>query len=106
MLALYLKNSSGIVVDIIETTPVVLNVSYIDAEGNTATGTITSVITASKGKMAIYYDLSAFLIEKNITEFTFTISELPDGYQVHCVQLIESSIIEKPAMGEVRVSIK
>lgn len=56
--------------------------------------------------MVVYFDLSKVLNTYNINEFTFTVGGLPTGYSVYCSQLIESSIIEKPAMGEVRVSIK
>ena len=36
---------------------------------------------------------------------TFTIENIPSGYSVSCVQLIETTSAEKPAMGEVRTSI-
>ena len=106
MLALQFKNSSGTILDIDDSNPIVLNISYVDVNGNTVTATINSNLEASKGKMVVYFDLSKVLSTYNINEFTFTVGGLPTGYSVYCSQLIESSIIEKPAMGEVRVSIK
>ena len=106
MLALQFKDSSGTIIDIDDSKPIVLNISYVDVNGNTVTATINSNLEASKGKMVVYFDLSKVLNTYNINEFTFTVGGLPTGYSVYCSQLIESSIIEKPAMGEVRVSIK
>ena len=106
MLAVQFKDASGLVIDINDATPITLSVSYVDADGTAKTGTISSNLKASKGKMVVYFDLSTFLKANNIIEYTFTITGLPSGYSVNSVQLIESSIIEKPAMGEVRVSIK
>ena len=106
MLALQFKDSNGTIIDIDDSKPIVLNISYVDVDGNTQTATINSNLEASKGKMVVYFDLSKVLNTYNINEFTFTVGGLPTGYSVYCSQLIESSIIEKPAMGEVRVSIK
>ena len=106
MLALQFKDSSGTIIDIDDSKPIVLNISYVDVNGNTVSATINSNLEASKGKMVVYFDLSKVLNTYNINEFTFTVGGLPTGYSVYCSQLIESSIIEKPAMGEVRVSIK
>lgn len=105
MLAAQFKNGSSIVENILDTTPIKLNITYVDASGATKTTTLSCNLESIPGKNILYFDLTKVNEELNIVKFTFTISGIPSGYSLSTVQLIQAGIAEKPAMGEVRTSI-
>ena len=106
ILGVQFNSSSQIVENIKDLTPIKLNINYIAADGSNATTTLSCNLQSIPGKNVLYFNLSKIIDELSIVKYTFTIEGIPSGYTINCVQLIETSIAEKPAMGEVRVSIK
>lgn len=57
-----------------------------------------------QGTNVVYFNLSSYIESLNITSFEFSI--VTSSGTVYCVELIEASNAQKPAMGEVRYIIK
>ena len=54
------------------------------------------------GRNTAYYDLSSILRDLNLSNVEITIN-VPSGYTISTIELLESKSIQKPSMAEVRV---
>jgi hypothetical protein len=93
MLAVQLKDNKGeIVLDIPNTLTLQTSIS----------GVVSAAIDVNeKGRVTAYFDLTKIIDSNNITTFDFSIN-VPDGYKLHAILLLEVENVTKPAMSEVR----
>ena len=97
MLAIQLKDSSG---NIVNSLPANIYVVV----NNAGIGTqYHAYLDSNTGKTTAYINLSTILNQLQINEINFNIY-IPDGYEIHSVQLIEVSNEFKPSSGEVRIN--
>lgn len=95
MLAVQLKDGSGIVEDIRGSV-------YITVNGINYYALIDQTGTINYGKTTAFINLTSIIDILRTESFDFTLT-IPSGYTIHTVQLIESDNSNKPAMGEVRI---
>ena len=107
-LAVQIKDSSGIVMDIPNNYESIVEChvyyEYLDSNNvlQVGTTTIESNLANVKGRNTIFYNLTDTLRDKNVNkvDFYFTISDA--SYEINSILLIENPSFYKPAMAEVR----
>lgn len=96
MLAIQLKDSNGIVEDIRGSVSITVG-------DTTYYALIDQTDSENYGKAVAYINLTSILNTLQTDTIQFTLN-LPSGYSVHEMQLVETNNSFKPAMGEVRQS--
>ncbi len=107
-LAVQIKDSSGIVMDIPYNYESIIEChvyyEYLDSLGTLQVGTTTieSNLANVKGRNTIFYNLTDVLREKEVNRISFYFTINDATYEINSILLVENPSFYKPAMAEVR----